>query len=110
MKKLIYLAFWATLLFGTPLFAFEDDAYKYVQVKTTATIATSASKIHTVSITSAVAPFTIYDSTHVAGTSAPIAIFSSTATGTFTLDLQTQNGIQLNGQANGSQVTVTYRP
>ena len=108
MKRNV-LAFLLILSAAIPAFAGEADVYKYAQTSSTATVSATAALLHTVSVTSGVAAFTIYDSTAVNQTSAPIAVFSSTATGTFIFDAQTQNGIQLNGQASGSQVTVTYR-
>lgn len=111
MKKFTLVGFTllASLASG-PLFA-EDDRYKYSQMTTTNTVHVGAAKLHAVTITDSVAvAFTIYDSTHVAGTSTPIAVFEASApAGTYIFDVQTQSGIQHVGAASGAQVTISYR-
>lgn len=110
MKRSLWIIPLLTLL-TKPLVAGEDDVYKYSQVKSTTTISILPVKLHAITITDSVnVAFTVYDSTSSDVTSTPIAVFDASAPGgTYIFDIQTQNGLQHVGAANGAQVTFSYR-
>lgn len=110
MKRIFLLIPLLTLL-TKPLLAIENDAYKFQQVKSTATFSTVPVKLHAVTITDSVAvAFIIYDSTSTDNTTTPLAKFeASAAAGTYLFDVQTQNGLTHVGAANGAEITVSYR-
>ncbi len=109
--KRILLGF-AFVLSASLVFAIEPDAYKFVQMNSTTTVNVGAAKLHSIVICSSqtATAFTVYDSTHVAGTSVVIASFTAPSMGgTYLFDAQTQDGIQVNCPANGPNITVIYR-
>jgi len=111
MKLIKSLAFLFALFLADNLLAIESDAYKYSQFNSTTTVSIIPVKLHSISVTAPLpVAFTVYDSTASTVTSPIIAVFStSTVGGTYIFDVQTQNGLQVNEAASGSQVTVSFR-
>lgn len=111
MKRYLIPFLLSLFSFAKPLYAIENDLYKYSQFNSTTTVSVLPCRLKSITITgTAAVAFTVYDSTASTVTSPVIASFTaSTAAGTYTFDVQTQNGLQINEAASGPQITVSYR-